>query len=252
MGRRVGELVEPDDAAEQALLDVLGGARWHGDLTIRRADDTLVAAVAVTPIHDAAGGVVGAIIALEDMTEIRRADGRGRGERPAAPAGARGGRARDLALERRRRHQRLGRPDAPHLRSPAGRLRRHLGRLGQQHPPRRPGRGHRGRAGGDGEPLHLRAAQPDRAPGREAALDRGARQGARRPRREPRGHDRLRPGRDRADPDAAAAGGRRRAGAAAPGGHGRLLPGADARPGRRPCTRPASSGCGPSSARTSP
>lgn len=74
VGRRVGELIEPDQpAAEQALLDVLGGDRWEGDLTVRRADDTVVAAVGVTPVHDAAGGVVGAIIALEDMTEARRA-----------------------------------------------------------------------------------------------------------------------------------------------------------------------------------
>ena len=167
------------------------------------------------------------------MTEIRRARGRGGRERAAAPARARSGRARDLALERRRRHQRLGRPAAPHLRAAS--------RAASTAP------GTRGSTASTpttateaiaivqeamDELLHLRAAPPDRAARREAPLDRGARQGARRSRREPRRHHRLRPGRDRADPDGAATGGRRRPGAAAPGGHGGVLPGADARPGR--------------------
>ncbi len=74
VGHRVGQLVEVDSAAEQALTDVLGGTTWGGDLTIRLADDqTLIAAVTVTPIR-AAGAVVGAIVALEDMTDVRRAE----------------------------------------------------------------------------------------------------------------------------------------------------------------------------------
>jgi PAS domain S-box-containing protein len=75
VGHRVGELVEASDALDRALLDVLGGTRWHGDLTIRPAEgDTLLAAVTVTPIRDDVDSVVGSIIALEDMTEARRAE----------------------------------------------------------------------------------------------------------------------------------------------------------------------------------
>jgi PAS domain S-box-containing protein len=75
VGCRVGELVEASDALDRALLDVLGGTRWHGDLTIRPSTgDSLVAAVTVTPIRDDSDRVVGSIIALEDMTEVRRAE----------------------------------------------------------------------------------------------------------------------------------------------------------------------------------
>lgn len=75
VGRRLGSLIEPGQAAaEQALHDVLDGNRWHGDLTIRRtAEETVLAAVTITPVHDAAGGVVGSIVALEDITEVRQA-----------------------------------------------------------------------------------------------------------------------------------------------------------------------------------
>ena len=79
----------------------------------------VLAAATVTPISDADGTVVGAIVALEDMTEIRRTAGRGDGERGAPAARARRRRARHLALERPRRDQRLGRPDAPDLRAGA-------------------------------------------------------------------------------------------------------------------------------------
>lgn len=74
LGRRVGSLIEPDQAAaEHALLDVLDGHRWHGELTIRRdGDDPVVAAVAVTPVPGPGGVVAGSIIALEDVTEARR------------------------------------------------------------------------------------------------------------------------------------------------------------------------------------
>lgn len=75
IGRRIGSLIEPgQDAAERALLDVLSGNRWHGDLTILRSDgETVLAAVTITPIPGADGGVVGSIIALEDITEVRQA-----------------------------------------------------------------------------------------------------------------------------------------------------------------------------------
>ncbi len=75
VGHRVGDLVEASPATDQALLDVLEGTRWQGDLTIRLAgEETLVAAVTITPIRDPAEAVVGSIIALEDMTEIRLAE----------------------------------------------------------------------------------------------------------------------------------------------------------------------------------
>ena len=39
VGHRVGELVEASDATDRALLDVLDGTRWQGDLTIRLSGD---------------------------------------------------------------------------------------------------------------------------------------------------------------------------------------------------------------------
>jgi PAS domain S-box-containing protein len=63
----------PDDSLP--LADVLAGTTWRGDLAVRRRDDDgLVAAVSGTPIRDPEGTVIGAIIALDDMTDIRRAE----------------------------------------------------------------------------------------------------------------------------------------------------------------------------------
>jgi PAS domain S-box-containing protein len=76
VGRDLAELVGGADAdGPLALADVLGGATWRGDLTVRRPRGvTLLAAVSMTPIRNARDAVVGAIVALEDMTEIRRAE----------------------------------------------------------------------------------------------------------------------------------------------------------------------------------
>ncbi len=78
VGRVVTDLVGADDADDGATLplaDVLGGTGWRGDLAVRRPGDAgLVAAVSGTPIRDAEGTVIGAIVGLEDMTDIRRAE----------------------------------------------------------------------------------------------------------------------------------------------------------------------------------
>jgi PAS domain S-box-containing protein len=77
VGRVVTELVgDATDPAEALPLSaVLEGTGWRGDLTIHRpGDDAVVAAVSGTPIRGAEGTVIGAIIGLEDMTDIRRAE----------------------------------------------------------------------------------------------------------------------------------------------------------------------------------
>jgi PAS domain S-box-containing protein len=82
VGRDVTDLIGVDgvETAEtlpltDVLTHVLGGTTWRGDLAVRRpGDDGLVAAVSGTPVRDAGGTVIGAIIALEDMTDIRRAE----------------------------------------------------------------------------------------------------------------------------------------------------------------------------------
>lgn len=73
VGSQVVDLVALGPGEAPALPAVLQGVRWQGDLTILRADgDELTAAATVNPISAADGTVVGAIAALEDMTEIRR------------------------------------------------------------------------------------------------------------------------------------------------------------------------------------
>ncbi|MGH3364409.1 MAG: PAS domain-containing protein, partial [Nocardioidaceae bacterium] len=77
LGRDVSQLLasEPDAAAPFALDAVLAGETWSGDLNVRRPrGDTFLAAVSATPIRDADGTVVGAVVVAEDMTEIRRAE----------------------------------------------------------------------------------------------------------------------------------------------------------------------------------
>ena len=189
VGRRVGELVELDagdraGAARRARRRPLAGRPDH---PARRRRDawsprSRSRRSATPPAPSSAP-----IIALEDMTEIRRA------EAEAAES--------ELRLRLAHAAAELGTwhwnavdgtnvwddADAPHLRARAGRLRRHLGRLGRQHPPRRPGRGDRRRRSGRWRSaatyvLRHRIVRP----GRQAALDRGARQGARRSRRRAR------------------------------------------------------------------
>ena len=54
---------------------MLSGRRWHGDLTLVRAgDEGLVAAVTVTPVRDATEAIVGSVIGLEDVTDVRSAE----------------------------------------------------------------------------------------------------------------------------------------------------------------------------------
>jgi PAS domain S-box-containing protein len=75
-GTTIGDLVgvTADRRTTLPLADVLDGTSWRGDLTLGRPGATdLVAAVTATPVRDAVDGVVGAIIALDDMTEIRQA-----------------------------------------------------------------------------------------------------------------------------------------------------------------------------------
>jgi PAS domain S-box-containing protein len=77
VGHDVLELLaaEPGAASPFDLDVVLAGETWSGDLTVRRPrGDTFVAAVSATPIRDADGKVLGAVVAAEDMTEIRDAE----------------------------------------------------------------------------------------------------------------------------------------------------------------------------------
>jgi PAS domain S-box-containing protein len=74
VGSGLADLIGGDSDATRALAlaAVLGGTRWRGDLAVRRhGADSIVAAVTVTPVREPLGTVVGAIVALEDMTEIR-------------------------------------------------------------------------------------------------------------------------------------------------------------------------------------
>ncbi len=66
---------EPGAASPFDLGVVLAGETWSGDLTVRRPrGDPFVAAVSATPIRGADGKVLGAVVAAEDMTEIRNAE----------------------------------------------------------------------------------------------------------------------------------------------------------------------------------
>jgi PAS domain S-box-containing protein len=67
--------VEPDEAASFDLDAVLAGETWSGDLNVRRpGDGTFLAAVSATPIRSCDGTLAGAVVAAEDMTEIRTAE----------------------------------------------------------------------------------------------------------------------------------------------------------------------------------
>jgi PAS domain S-box-containing protein len=77
VGRELRDLlpVEPDEAASLDLHAVLAGETWSGDLTVRRpGGGTFLAAVSATPIRSGDGTLVGAVVAAEDMTEIRNAE----------------------------------------------------------------------------------------------------------------------------------------------------------------------------------
>lgn len=77
LGRHLLELLDPGDGVPSPfdLDSVLSGQSWRGDLTVRRpAGDTFVAAVSATPIRDADGLTVGAVVVAEDMTEVRRVE----------------------------------------------------------------------------------------------------------------------------------------------------------------------------------
>lgn len=57
------------------LAGVLAGQTWTGDLILRRPrGDTFVAAVTATPVLDREGTVTGAVLAAQDMTEVRAAE----------------------------------------------------------------------------------------------------------------------------------------------------------------------------------
>src|SRR6478672_5924778 len=78
LGRDVHELLASGPVAARPfdLAAVLAGETWRGDLSVRRpAGDTFLAAVSATPVRDREGGVVGAVVVAEDMTEIREAEG---------------------------------------------------------------------------------------------------------------------------------------------------------------------------------
>ena len=75
VGTHVLDLVALGPGETPVLPEILRGVRWQGDVTVRRGEgESLLAAATVNPICDADGAVVGAIAALEDMTELRRAE----------------------------------------------------------------------------------------------------------------------------------------------------------------------------------
>ncbi|MEP9364745.1 SpoIIE family protein phosphatase [Nocardioides sp. CN2-186] len=75
LGSQVVDLVALGPGETPALPAVLQGVPWRGDLTVSRGpDDDIVAEATVNPILGPDGEVVGAIAALEDMTEIRRTE----------------------------------------------------------------------------------------------------------------------------------------------------------------------------------
>lgn len=77
-GQRLADVlgVEDPDVDEPLALDrVLTGRTWRGDLVVRRPDEARpVVSVTATPVRAADGSVLGAIVALEDITELRRAE----------------------------------------------------------------------------------------------------------------------------------------------------------------------------------
>src|SRR6476646_7571836 len=78
LGHDVHELLASGPVAARPfdLAAVLAGETWRGDLSVRRpAGDTFLAAVSATAVRDREGGVVGAVVVAEDMTEIREAEG---------------------------------------------------------------------------------------------------------------------------------------------------------------------------------
>ncbi len=76
LGKDVRELVaDPSAEVPFDLAAVLAGETWTGYLTVRRPrGDTFVASVSATPVRDRSGTVTGAVVAAEDMTEIRAAE----------------------------------------------------------------------------------------------------------------------------------------------------------------------------------
>ncbi len=75
LGSQVVDLVALGPGETPALPAVLQGVQWRGDVTVSRGqDDDIVAEATVNPILSPDGEVVGAIAALEDMTEIRRTE----------------------------------------------------------------------------------------------------------------------------------------------------------------------------------
>lgn len=74
LGRRLLDLVEPEDAAEP-LARVLNGETWRGDVRARKVDGTpWLAGLAATPVKDERGVIVGAVVVADDLTVVREVE----------------------------------------------------------------------------------------------------------------------------------------------------------------------------------
>jgi PAS domain S-box-containing protein len=77
VGRDVSDLLSSEPAAPSPFgLDVIQvGRTWRGELTVRRpGGDPFLAEGSVTPVTDGDGGVLGAVVVVEDLTETRAAE----------------------------------------------------------------------------------------------------------------------------------------------------------------------------------
>ena len=77
VGRDVSELLSSEPAAPSPFgLDVIrAGRSWRGELTVRRpGGGTFLAEGSATPVLDGDGGVLGAVLVVEDLTETRAAE----------------------------------------------------------------------------------------------------------------------------------------------------------------------------------
>ncbi len=76
--RPLRDLISPPEyetASTLELAPVLEGTAWRGDLTLcRPRGDTFLATVSATPLRDADGDAIGAVVVAEDMTEVRHAE----------------------------------------------------------------------------------------------------------------------------------------------------------------------------------
>ncbi len=77
VGRNVSELLSSEPASPSPFgLDVIrAGRSWRGELTVRRpGGGTFLAEGSATPVLDEDGGVLGAVVVVEDLTQTRAAE----------------------------------------------------------------------------------------------------------------------------------------------------------------------------------